>query len=82
MYKYVIGTMPFSLDERLDLYYFFNIYLSSDFTACGPPRWLSGRAFTSHVGEIRDRPPGRDIPKSFKQIVTAPLPIARQQVLL
>ena len=43
-----------------------------------PPRWLSGRAFASCAGD-RGLIPGRDRPKSLKQVVTAPLPNARQQ---
>ena len=44
-----------------------------------PPRWISGRAFASHTrdpGSI----PSRDMLKSLKQVVTAPLPSARQQM--
>ena len=44
-----------------------------------PPRWRRGRALASHAGE-RGSIPGRDKPKSLKQVVTAPLPNARQKV--
>ena len=39
--------------------------------AYGPPRWRSGRAFASHAGG-RVSIPGRDRPKSLKQVVKAP----------
>ena len=39
----------------------------------------SGREFAPHVGD-RGSIPGREMPKSLKQVVTAPLPNARQQV--
>ena len=44
-----------------------------------PPRWRKGRSFASHTGD-RGSIPGRDKPKSLKQVMTAPLPNARQQV--
>ena len=40
-----------------------------------------GNAFASHAGDGCSIL-GRDIPKSFKQVVTGPLPNARQQVRL
>ena len=40
-----------------------------------------GKAFASHAGDGCSIL-GRDIPKSFKQVVTGPLPNARQQVRL
>ena len=43
------------------------------------PRWRRGRSFASHVGDLGSIP-GRDQPKSLKQVVTAPLPNARQQM--
>mgnify|MGYP003683533513 CR=1 FL=1 len=42
---------------------------------------LVGRAFASHAEDL-DSIPGRDRPKSFKQIVTAQLSNAWQQVLV
>ena len=45
----------------------------------GLPWWPSGRVFALHVGD-RDSIPGRDRPKSFKEVIKAPLPSARQQV--
>ena len=44
-----------------------------------PPRCLSSREFASH-DEDRGSNPGRDRPKSLKQVVTAPLLSARQEV--
>ena len=44
-----------------------------------PLLWRSGRAFTSHAGD-RCSIPGRDRPKSLKQVVTVQLTNARQQV--
>ena len=38
-----------------------------------------GRAFALYAGD-RGSIPGRTIPKSLKQVMTAPLPYARQQV--
>ena len=42
------------------------------------PPWLSGRLFNSHAG-YRGSNPGRDTPKSIKQVVTIPLSSAWQQ---
>ena len=41
--------------------------------------WLNGRTFASHAGDWGSMP-GRDRPKSLKQVVTVPLTSARQQV--
>ena len=44
---------------------------------CGrPPRWRRSRTFALHAGD-RGSIPGRDGPKSGKQVVTAPLRNAR-----
>ena len=43
------------------------------------PRWLKGRAFASQAVD-RGSILGRDISKSLKQVVTAPLPNARHYV--
>ena len=48
-------------------------------TCIQPPQWHSGRTFVSLAGD-RGSIPGRDIPKTLKQVVTAPLPNARQPV--
>ena len=45
-----------------------------------PPWWFIGRVFASHTEDIGVRSPDRDRPKTLKQIVTAPLTNARQQV--
>ena len=41
--------------------------------------WIKKKALASNAGE-QGSIPGRDKPKSVKQVVTAPLPNARQQV--
>ena len=46
-----------------------------------PPRWRRGKAFASHAVD-RGSIPGRERPNSLKQVVIAPLPNARQQVLV
>ena len=51
------------------------------FTKIKPPQWLKGRAFASFAGN-RGSIPGRDRPKSLKQVVTAALPNARQEMRL
>ena len=43
------------------------------------PNATHDRAFVSHAGD-QGSIPGRDIPESLKQVVTAPLPNARPQV--
>ena len=40
-------------------------------------RWRIGRALALHAEDLGSIP-GRDKPKSLKQVVTAPLPTARQ----
>ena len=40
---------------------------------------ISGTALASHAGD-RDSIPGRERLKSYKKVVTAPLPNGRQQV--
>ena len=44
-----------------------------------PSQWLSGRAFGSHAKD-QDSIPGRDRSKLLKQVVTAQLPNAQQQM--
>ena len=50
----------------MTLYYYYVINFYK------PPWWRRGRAFASHAGD-RGSIPGRDGPKSLKQVVTAPL---------
>ena len=45
-----------------------------------PPRRHSGRAFASHA-EDRGSVPGRDWPKSLKQLVTTPLQNAQITII-
>ena len=45
----------------------------------GTPRWRSGRTFASHAGDLGSIF-GRDVSNSLKQVMTVPLPNARQQV--
>ena len=61
----------------LNVVYIKLLYLSQHFII--PPRWGSDTAFASHA-EYRASIPGRERPKSFKQVVTAPLPHSRQKV--
>ena len=51
---------------------FFNITLK-------PARWRRGSAISLH-SEVQGSIPGRDRPKSLKQVVTSPVPNAGQQV--
>ena len=59
-------------------YHLFN-HLFSHLQMLLPPRSRRGRAFALHAGD-RGSIPGRDNMSRKKQVVTAPLPNARQQV--